>query len=157
MQKTKRTFRILPILCGSFAEAMEKEKSPMALDGVAGLIAGLKRIVASRPRASVFLAAGADLSHIGPRFGGDTPVTKGTLRDLERIDRETLVFVEKGDAEGLFNNVARDENARNICGLAAIYVMLKVLEPCEAALLGYEQASDEDGSGCVTFAACAVA
>ena len=70
--------------------------------GVTEFVAALRDLVSSADR-RVMLVVGADLAHVGPRFGGNEPLTEAALRDLERIDRETLVFVEKGDADGFFD------------------------------------------------------
>jgi len=154
-QKARRDFRIVPILCGSFQEAMVEDTPPASLGGVSEMIAGLREIVADGTR-RVMIVAGADLAHVGPRFGGDRRVTKRTLAEVERADRETLAFVVNGDADGFYECTARDENARNICSIASIYLTLKTLEPCAATLLDYDQWCADDGSSCVTFAACAV-
>ena len=154
-QKAKRDFRIVPILCGSFHEAISDGKPPMELPGVKGIVEGLRELIAKEKR-RVCVVAGADLAHVGPRFGGSEGVTVALLASLDAADRETLDFVVKGDAEGFVRQVALDENARNICGVAAIYVALRALEPCRATLLDYQQWADDDGSSSVTFAACAI-
>jgi hypothetical protein len=154
-QKAKHGFKIVPILCGGYQEAMEKDQSPTELPGVKDVIEALRALAAKEKR-RVCVIAGADLAHVGPRFGGGPPVTDALLASLDAADRETLGFVEKGDADGFVRQVVLDENARNICGVAAIYVALKVLEPCRAKILRYEQWCDDDGSSAVTFAACAI-
>lgn len=155
MQKGKRDFKVVPILCGGFQEAMEKDTSPMELPGVPEVIEVLREVVA-REKRRVVVIAGADLSHVGPRFGGTRPLTEAFLRNLASADRATLAFVEKGDADGFFENIALEENARNICGVGPIYVTLKVLGSGRVKRLRYDQWSDSDGSSCVTFAACAI-
>jgi len=155
-RKAGREFGIVPILCGGFTEAMKEDRTPLDLPGVREVIEGLQELIAAEER-RVCVIAGADLSHVGPRFDGGEPVTPGALRDLEAADRKTLSLVGKGDADGFYGNVALDENARNICGVAPVYVVLKVLRPAEVTLLRYDQWSADDGSSCVTFAACAVA
>jgi len=154
-RKAETEFKIVPVLCGGFTDAMAQDKSPLDLPGVREVTDALRELIAKDGR-RVCVIAGADLSHVGPRFGTDRRVSRGALRDLEEADRKTLEFVEKADADGFYENVALDENARNICGVAPIYVTLKVLTPAEVELLRYEQWSEADGSSCVTFAACAI-
>jgi len=154
-RKKKRDFRVVPILCGGFQQAMEKEVSPMELPGVARVVEALRDMLVSEKRSCV-VVAGADLSHVGPRFGGSAPLTRAFLDNLAVADRATLAFVEKHDPDGFFDNIAREENARNVCGVAPIYVALKVLEPARVKKLRYEQWAAEDGSSAVTFAACAI-
>ena len=149
-EQAGRAFKIVPILCGSFPDA-----SPDALPGVVEVIDALRDLMNDAGR-RVVIVAGADLAHVGPRFGGEQRVTPRMLADLERVDRETLAFVEGGDADGFFAFVMRDENARNICSVASVYLSVKALEPCAPTLLRYEQWSDDDGASCVTFAAMAI-
>jgi len=151
-RKAGRETTIVPILCGGFREALVEDKSPEDLPGVSAFVDALRELVSSTDR-RVTVVVGADLAHVGPRFGGDTQVSDAALRDLERIDRETLAFVEAGDADGFFEFVSRDENARNICSVAPIWLALKALAPVRVDLLGYEQWCDDEGMSCVTFAA----
>jgi hypothetical protein len=154
-RKAKRDFKVVPILCGGFHRAMEKDVSPMELPGVAKVVEALRDMLAREKRDCVVIA-GADLSHVGPRFGGSAPLTKAFLQNLAVADRATLAFVEKHDPGGFFDNISREENARNICGVAPIYLALKVLEPARVKRLRYEQWAEEDGSSAVTFAACVI-
>jgi hypothetical protein len=59
--------------------------------------------------------------------------------------------VERGDADGFFEAVARDGDRRRICGLSPIYSLLRMLGPGAAgALRRYAQWPDPQGT--VTFA-----
>jgi len=155
MQKAGCEFKVVPVLCGGFDRAMAEDISPMSLPGVPEVIDALRELIAAERR-RVVLIAGADLSHVGPRFGGEERLTSGTLSDLEDADRETLVFVEEGEAERFYRHVALDDNARHICGVAPIVMLLEVLEPARVRLLRYEQWADDEGLSCVTFAAAVV-
>jgi hypothetical protein len=154
-QKAGRDFAAVPVLCGSFHAAMEAGASPMELPGVAGFVDAL-RALAVEGGGRALVVAGADLSHVGPRFGTEHPLDATLLTELERADRRTLGFVEKNDADGFFADIAQDENARNVCGVAPIYVTLKALEGADVKLLRYEQWCEEDGASCVSFASCAL-
>ena len=55
----------------------------------------------------VAFIAGADLAHVGPRFGDPQPVSPAELGTIDREDREMLRAVEAGDAEGFFESVRR--------------------------------------------------
>jgi MEMO1 family protein len=154
-QKAKRDFRVVPVLCAGYHSAMDAGKSPLDLSGVKGFIDGLRGVLAKESR-RVCVVAGADLAHVGPRFGTPAKATTRLLADVERADRASLAFVERGDAEGFFGHLALDRNARNVCGVACVYTALKALEPCSAELLGYEQWAEDDRSSSVTFAACAI-
>jgi len=100
--------------------------------------------------------ASVDLSHVGPQFGDERPVSQGDLNDLRDEDLGALRPVEAMDKEGFWQEVTRDGNRRNICGLSAIYVTLRLLagHPCE--ILGYDQAPDPSGQGVVSFCSAVI-
>ena len=77
------------------------------------------------------------------------------LSDVESEDREMLQHVEKLDADGFYRSIAKDDDARHICGFPPIYVLLRIVAASEGKLLRYAQAADPSGHGCVSFAAMA--
>ena len=96
------------------------------------------------------LIAGADLAHVGPRFGDPEPVSPADLATLGDEDRAMLEAVEAGDAEAFFDGVARDGDRRRICGLSPIYALLRALGGARGTLRRYGQWPDPQGV--VTFA-----
>jgi AmmeMemoRadiSam system protein B len=103
----------------------------------------------------VCLIASADLAHVGPQFGDRRPLSPATLSLAESEDRKMLRHAEELDAEGFYHAVAGDHDARHICGLPPIYVLLRTISASEGKLLKYAQAADPSGQGCVSFAAMA--
>src|SRR5207247_2694204 len=73
-------------------------------------------VVASGRR--VAFVAGADLAHVGPRFGDAEPVSPEEAARLAGADRAMLETVTAGDADAFFADVARDGDARRVCGLS---------------------------------------
>jgi hypothetical protein len=59
-----------------------------------------------------------------------------------------------GDAEAWFDAIAAHGDSTRICGLAAMYAMLRVARPGTGRLLAYEQSLEQGGS-VVTYAAVA--
>ncbi len=66
-----------------------------------------------------------------------------------------LGYAEKMDGEGFFSSIARQRDRRRVCGLPAIYTMLKILETREGKLLKYGQAFTPETQSVVTFASLA--
>ena len=89
--------------------------------------------------------AGADLAHVGPRFGDPELVSAPELAQIEREDREMLEPVAAGDAPAFFDAVARDGDRRRICGLSPIYALLKVLGGASGRVKRYGQWPDPQG------------
>src|SRR5438094_78947 len=91
-----------------------------------------------RDRTEPLRVAGADLSHVGPRFG-DPPLDPRAKEEIEAIDREALRAAERGDAEGWFASIAAHADSSRICGYAPVYATLRCAAPQAGRLLVYEQ------------------
>ena len=142
---------IVPILTGSFHEAIEMGVSPMELKPIRQFIGALKEAVSSLGR-EVCCIASADLAHMGIQFGDRDGVSEYGLRVIFEQDHEMLEYAEKMDGEGFFGSISRERDRRNICGLPPIYLMLKILEAKEGKLLKYDQAFTPETKSVVTFA-----
>jgi AmmeMemoRadiSam system protein B len=92
---------------------------------------------------------------MGLQFGDREGVSDYGLRVLSQEDQEMLEYAEKMDGEGFFLSVARDRDRRRICGLPAIYAMLKTLEAKKGKLLKYGQAFTPETQSVVSFASLA--
>lgn len=149
--KGKSDMKIVPVLCGGFDRFFAPGISPSEDEKVRDFIESVKETIACSDR-QICLMASVDLAHVGPQFGDDRPVSAADLGRIEQADLETLKCVEAVDREGFWQNVARDMNRRNICGLSAIYTFLSILGSGAGRLLKYSQWRDERGWGCVTFA-----
>jgi hypothetical protein len=146
--------KIVPILCGSFHQAMERRISPMELKPVRQFIESLQALVSSFGE-DVCIIASADLAHVGHQFGDREGIGEVGLTVLAAEDQEMLGYVEKMDGEGFFSFISRERDRRRICGLPAIYTLLKVLEAEKGRLLKYGQAFTPETQSVVTFASLA--
>jgi AmmeMemoRadiSam system protein B len=143
-----------PILCDSLHSLVPDGESPRAVPLVSDLIQALRQAVAEDGRSVTFIAA-VDLAHIGRRFGDAWLVDARQAARVGRADQELLELILTPDAEGYYQHVMRDRDARRICGFTPIYVLTELMEaegrPGE--LLRYTQWIDADQSSSVTFAA----
>ena len=146
--------KIIPILSGSFHEAVENGISPMEFKPIRQFIEALKEAVYSLGRRVCYIAS-ADLSHIGIQFGDRRGVREYDLRLLAEEDREMLGYVERVDGEGFFSSIMNERDQRRICGLPAIYAMLHSLDAKEGKLLKYGQAFTHETQSVVSFASLA--
>jgi AmmeMemoRadiSam system protein B len=146
---TRRDVTIVPILASFAHEALARGRGPEDDPRVARFLDAVgEAIAASRRR--VVVVAGADLAHMGPRFGDPAPISPEELARIEREDREMLDAVASGESRAFFEAVARDGDRRRICGYSPIYATLRVLGPTRGALRRYGQWPDPEGV--VTFA-----
>ncbi len=144
-----RPLTIVPVLCGSFFDAIRSGKSPKTLPGVSEFLARLHSLRLNHPH--VHFLASVDLAHKGTNFD-EPPLDQEQLDSLWAKDLETLSHVQRGDAEGFFETLQADEGVRNYCGTPAIYTVLDLFpEPFE--LEHYKQCTDPDLSSTVTVCA----
>ena len=152
--ENKPNIRIVPILCGPFHKIIAKGLHPNEIDEINTFIEILKKTIAEDGR-SICLVAGADLAHVGPQFGDRSRVSPLLMEEIKAKDLSMLDQVVKGDAEGFFEYILRENDRRNICGLPPIYTLLRLLKNGKGELLNYSQWKDPDGNGAVTFASIA--
>ena len=146
--------RIVPILSGSFHEAIQNGVSPMEIKPIRQFIEALNDTVSSAGEEVCYIAS-ADLAHQGHQFGDPEGVREYDLRVLTEEDREMLGYVERMDGEGFFSSISKEKDRRRICGLPAIYAMLNVLNAKEGRLVKYGQAYTQETQSVVSFASLA--
>ena len=121
----ERPARIVPVLCG-LGEAQARGRDP-ARDGAAeSFVAALCALVEQR-QDRVLLVAGADLAHIGPRFGDPHPLDGPQRKSLEARDKTSIDRALARDAAGFFEHVVEDLDTRRVCGVGPIYTLLRAL------------------------------
>ncbi len=145
-----KPLEIVPILCRSFHEAIERSISPREIPQIREFIDGLNKAVRSTDR-EVCLIASADLSHIGLQFG-DGDSASSMLSETRVSDLEMLAYAENMDAEGFYDSIRKEGDRRRICGFPAIYVLLSINEVKRGRLLKYAQSQNPETQSAVTFA-----
>jgi AmmeMemoRadiSam system protein B len=148
----ERPFRIIPILCG-LGEQQATGGDPAKDASVERFVSVLRRIV-EKTRAVV--VAGADLAHVGPRFGDKAPYDATERKTLDDTDRASLAHTLLPNAAGFWDHVARDLESRRVCGLAPIWSLLRVAGATRGELLHYEQTIDAEEGSIVSHAAVAL-
>jgi len=143
--------RIIPVLCslppelyqgGSIAEHPE----------IGEFIDALSKTV-KESSSEVCCIAAVDLSHIGQRFGQNVAMQPQLLEKIETEDRSMIETILTGEAEAFFRGIQEERDRRNVCGVPAIYTLLRILEADNGKLLRYEQAVDTATQSVVSFMA----
>jgi MEMO1 family protein len=147
---------IVPILCSGGPD-LPGVTEPAATPAVTGFLDTCRRIV-HESAGTTAVIAGADLAHVGARFGDAFDIDNGIVEQIGRRDREDLAFVTAMQPDAFYGSVMKDHNARRVCGLHCIYAALKTVQGVtdSGALLHYDYAHDPAG-GIVSFAAGAFA
>ena len=140
----RRDVRIVPVLASFAHEAMHRGLRPDDDPRVPRFLDALAETIAADGQ-RVALIAGADLAHMGPRFGDPEPVGGPELARIEREDTAMLEPVEAGDAQAFFDAVAADGDRRRICGYSPIYALLRSLGRVSGRVTRYGQWPDPNG------------
>jgi len=146
---------VLPVLCGSLHRAVTRRESPAADPRVAGFLDALRAATAGR---RILIVAGADLAHVGPRFG-DGPMRAPDRQRVADDDRLALDAAGRRDADGFFGSIAALDDKNRICGLAPIYHSLAFIgrEGRQGTLIDYDQCkADDSGTSFVSIAAMTI-
>jgi AmmeMemoRadiSam system protein B len=138
---------LVPILCGSFHRYTQEDEDAAADERLNKAVQALQD--AARGRRTLVVAA-ADLAHVGPAFGGQPldPLTKAQLRSA---DDALLSEVCAGRAEGFLDEIRKVQDRNHVCGVPPIYLALRLLEPVQGSLTGYDLCpADEQGTSQVS-------
>ena len=142
--------KVVPILCGSLHDFVESGQGPRSDPRVDAVLASLVELVGTRPTLWI---AGADLAHVGPRFGDQESLDASDRSSLERRDHETLAHASRGDAAGWFAEIHKERDRRRVCGLPPIFAMLETARPGAGRVAAYAQCpADDDGGSIVSIA-----
>jgi len=147
-------FSIVPLLCGSFHGFMAEGKGPQSDTKIEELISALKD--ALEEAETPVLIAGADLAHIGPKFGHNIRMSQEIIERVKDRDLQMLQMVSETDYDGFYGMIMEEKDARRICGLPPIWTLLRLLpDGSRGRLLTYQQTYEPQTDSIVTFGAMA--
>ena len=144
--------RVVPILCGSYANSIYRGGAPESNDHVRRMLGTLGEI-AAREGDRLLWVLGIDMAHMGRRYGDAfsaiadrDEMAAVALRDQARIGR-----MESGDPRGFWDLVQQNHDDLKWCGSAPIYTFLKAVPQARGRLLRYQQWNIDEQS-VVSFA-----
>ncbi|MGB7946661.1 MAG: AmmeMemoRadiSam system protein B [Candidatus Binatia bacterium] len=146
----ERPFKIVPILVSSFHPMVLSRTPPEKHPSVAGFIHALQELVAQASSRICFVA-GVDLAHVGQQFGDRQPVTPDFLAWVKAEDHRLIDRLGALDARGFFEEVAKDQDKRRICGFSPLYSLIQLLDNNNGTTLKYDQAFTPETGSAVTF------
>lgn len=139
---------VIPVLCSSFHEIMTRKISPVEIRDVKEFIDAIKEAVGDRDACYI---AGVDLAHCGLKFGDRSAPDDAAAEEIMKADLADMALVASGDAEGFWNSIAESENARNVCGVSALYTFLKCVGSDSGRVLKYDQMRDPHSGSLVSY------
>lgn len=141
-------FEMLPILTGSMQEYIDGKKGIDDGD-IAGIVENFKAVLRNYGKPYIIIS-GADLAHIGAQFGDRYVLDPVTLDQSGKKDGAILEHVKNVDANGFFEAIKKEDDARRICGLTPIFFQLCLLQGSLCDVVSYKQWTD--GKSSVSFA-----
>lgn len=148
----ERPFRIVPVLCPSPCGPTgltPADGTGPDLDALADALS--EELTADAER--TVLIAGADLSHVGQRFGDPEVTTPEFLKDVEEVDRGLLRQLEKGATDDFVGRLAETDNPTRVCSAGCLYALMRALPGGTCRVMRYHQAVDMEQETHVTCAA----
>jgi len=140
-----RPIEVVPILLGSFEHYIVHGEDPAEDERLNAVIDALRQAMSEKP---TLVVAGADLAHVGPAFGDDKPWGPEEKARLRAVDEQLLESIRQGDPGRFFQAIAQVHDRYRVCGLAPIYMVLRLVEGAQGVVTGYDQcpADGENGS-----------
>jgi MEMO1 family protein len=148
--------RIVPVLCGAFADGPRTRRLPEASDRVARFVGALGEL-AAREGARLSFVLGVDFAHVGRRYGDELSARAhaGPLAAVGARDRARAARIGAGDAGGFWQLVTERGDQAGVqgdlddlkwCGTSPIYTFLRAVPEARGHLLGYDQWNIDEAS-----------
>lgn len=148
--RRERPFQIVPILVSSFHSMVQSQTFPEQHSAVGNFLRALREL-AGLEKQRVCFVAGVDLAHVGRQFGDREPLSDEFLKWVDDEDRRLIERLGALDAPGFFNEIAKDQDKRRICGFAPLYSLIHLLDGSRGINLKYSQAFTPETDSAVTF------
>jgi len=144
--------RILPILCGPFAESIYRGGKPEDNEHVRRFFDVLGEIGAQE-RGKLFYVLGVDMAHMGRRYGDEfsAQADEGAMLAVAERDRKRIERISEADPQGFWSLVQENQDDLKWCGSAPIYTFLKAVPNARGTLRRYQQWNIDEES-VVSFA-----
>ncbi len=145
------SFSLVPVLCGSFQNALADFSRASEIPGVKGFLSELQKLV-KEIGSDGLVVAGVDFSHIGPKFGHSFRASS-LISEARDFDKRLIDAICSGDPLGFWAETKRVDDKYNVCGFSAIACLLELLPGSVGRYLGYDFWEEEETQSAVSFAA----
>jgi AmmeMemoRadiSam system protein B len=147
--------RILPILCGPFAESLYRGGRPEDTDRVRRFFDALSELQ-DREAGRLLWVLGVDMAHMGARYGDrfHALANQGRMAEVGMRDQRRMDAINAGDADGFWDQVQQNHDDLKWCGSSPFYTFLKSVPQVRGGMLRYEQWNIDEHS-VVSFAGMA--
>lgn len=142
---------ILPILTSFSALSLRDEAVRKAVEQ---FLTGLRSILAESGR-DYCVIAGAELAHLGMRYGDSAPPTDFSFHRAMQHDLEMLKHVEELKPDEFAAYIQKENDQRRISGFSPIYSLLRLIQAEQGQVLRYDRGITDQYNSTVTYASMA--
>ncbi len=150
----QRNFTFVPILCSFSYHMLTDPRFSRERETVETFSRALRQTI-GQYAGKVCLIASVDFSHVGLRYGDQSPPDATFLSRVNQFDKTLIQHIERLDAEAFCKTVAQQQDRYRVCGFSSIYTMLNALDAQEGRLLDYADTEVDNQNSRVTFASMA--
>jgi AmmeMemoRadiSam system protein B len=148
---TKKEFSIVPVLssfsASSLMDSRVREEAEAFIHALGEALAQLRR--------PYCVVAGAELAHVGMRYGDAAPPTDFSFHRCMQQDLAMLKHVEERQPEEFASFIQRERDQRRIAGFSPIYTLLRLIEAEQGQVLRYDRGITDQYNSTVTYASMA--
>ncbi len=148
---TRKPITMVPILTSFSALSLRDETVRRSVDQ---FLTGLKQILVDSGR-DYCVIAGAELAHLGMRYGDSAPPTDFSFHRSMQADLEMLKPVEELKPEEFAAYIQKEQDRRRISGFSPIYSLLRLIEAQAGQVLRYDRGITDQYNSTVTYASMA--
>lgn len=136
----KPEVRVVPILVGSFLDAMQHETQPRECPRMQQVFKALRELAAREGRKIVWLMS-IDMAHMGRRYGDafQAIAHEGEMAEVRKLDEARIAMLQQGRADAFWKDVNQRDGELKWCGSSTLYTFTQIYPEAKATLLSYEQ------------------
>ena len=149
--KAKKAFRIIPILSSFSADSLRDPRVRADIE----IFVGALREALGVARKPYCVVAGAELAHVGMRYGDTAPPTDFSFHRCMQQDMAMLKHVENRDPEEFAKFIQQEGDQRRISGFSPIYTLLRLIDAEKGQVLRYDRGITDQYNSTVTYASMA--
>jgi AmmeMemoRadiSam system protein B len=147
----KKEFAIVPILSSFSASSLADAGVRTDIEA---FIQALREALAKLERAYC-VVAGAELAHVGMRYGDAAPPTDFSFHRCMQQDLAMLKHVEERQPDEFAGFIQREGDQRRIAGFSPIYTLLRLITAEKGQVLRYDRGITDQYNSTVTYASMA--
>jgi AmmeMemoRadiSam system protein B len=143
-------FSIVSILCGGVHDFIHENKNILHDERFRGMIDALAELT-DKGNSNTLFVAGVDLSHVGHKFGDQTP-SDVILPQATSNDKRILSFLARCEPENIFQNAVETQDRYRVCGLPALLPFSCLLKGNSATILHFDTYQERETRSAVNYA-----